>query len=74
MIPTYAEATVDARFLPGQEDVLLSKLDGLIGEEVEREILVRAVAVERRSTVRLSTRCVRRSAPQMPQPSLSHTS
>jgi len=46
MIPAHAEATVDARFLPGQEDALLSKLDELIGDEVEREILVRAAAVE----------------------------
>jgi acetylornithine deacetylase/succinyl-diaminopimelate desuccinylase-like protein len=46
VIPAHAEATIDARFLPGQEDALLAALDELIGEGVEREILARSVAVE----------------------------
>jgi acetylornithine deacetylase/succinyl-diaminopimelate desuccinylase-like protein len=46
VIPSKAEATIDARFLPGQEDALLSTLDELLGEGVEREFLVRDIAVE----------------------------
>ncbi len=46
VIPSRAEATIDARFLPGQEDSLLAELDDLIGEGVEREFLVRSIAVE----------------------------
>jgi acetylornithine deacetylase/succinyl-diaminopimelate desuccinylase-like protein len=46
VIPSRAEATIDARFLPGQEDALLETLDGLLGEGVEREVIVRDIAVE----------------------------
>jgi acetylornithine deacetylase/succinyl-diaminopimelate desuccinylase-like protein len=46
VIPSKAEATIDARFLPGQEDELLGTLDGLLGEGVEREFIVRDIAVE----------------------------
>jgi acetylornithine deacetylase/succinyl-diaminopimelate desuccinylase-like protein len=46
VIPSSAEATVDCRFLPGQEDALLATLDELLGEGVEREFLVRDIAVE----------------------------
>jgi acetylornithine deacetylase/succinyl-diaminopimelate desuccinylase-like protein len=46
VIPSKAEATIDARFLPGQEDALLETIDGLLGEGVEREVLVRDIAVE----------------------------
>jgi acetylornithine deacetylase/succinyl-diaminopimelate desuccinylase-like protein len=46
VIPSRAEATVDARFLPGQEDQLLETLDELLGEGVEREFIVRDIAVE----------------------------
>ncbi|PZS15538.1 MAG: hypothetical protein DLM57_12540 [Pseudonocardiales bacterium] len=46
VIPSSAEATIDARFLPGQEDALLAQIDELIGEGVEREFLVRDIAVE----------------------------
>jgi acetylornithine deacetylase/succinyl-diaminopimelate desuccinylase-like protein len=46
VIPSKAEATIDARFLPGQEDALLSTLDDLLGEGVEREFIVRDIAVE----------------------------
>ncbi len=46
VIPSRASATIDARFLPGQEDALLETIDELIGEDVEREFLIRDIAVE----------------------------
>jgi len=46
VIPGKAEATIDARFLPGQEDALLEALDEVLGEGVEREVIVRDIAVE----------------------------
>jgi acetylornithine deacetylase/succinyl-diaminopimelate desuccinylase-like protein len=46
VIPSKAEATIDARFLPGQEGALHSTLDTLLGEGVEREFIVRDIAVE----------------------------
>jgi acetylornithine deacetylase/succinyl-diaminopimelate desuccinylase-like protein len=46
VIPSKAEATIDARFLPGQEQALLDTLDKLQGDGVEREVLVRDIAVE----------------------------
>jgi acetylornithine deacetylase/succinyl-diaminopimelate desuccinylase-like protein len=46
VIPSRAEATIDARFLPGQEDELLDTIDELLGSGVEREYLVRDIAVE----------------------------
>ncbi len=46
VIPSTAEATIDTRFLPGQEDALLATIDELIGDGVTREFLVRDVAVE----------------------------
>jgi acetylornithine deacetylase/succinyl-diaminopimelate desuccinylase-like protein len=46
VIPSRAEATIDARFLPGQEDALLAAIDDLLGEGVTREFLVRDIAVE----------------------------
>jgi acetylornithine deacetylase/succinyl-diaminopimelate desuccinylase-like protein len=45
-IPGRAEATIDARFLPGQEDLMLETIDELIGAGIEREFLVRDIAVE----------------------------
>jgi acetylornithine deacetylase/succinyl-diaminopimelate desuccinylase-like protein len=46
VIPSSAEATVDARFLPGQEDAMLAEIDELLGDGVTREFLVRDIAVE----------------------------
>jgi acetylornithine deacetylase/succinyl-diaminopimelate desuccinylase-like protein len=46
VIPSRAEATIDARFVPGQEDALLATIDELIGPGIEREFLVRDIAVE----------------------------
>lgn len=46
VIPSWAEATIDARFLPGQQEALLETIDELIGEGVEREFIVQDIAVE----------------------------
>ncbi len=46
VIPSKAEATIDTRFLPGQEEQLLATIDELLGAGVERECLVRDIAVE----------------------------
>jgi acetylornithine deacetylase/succinyl-diaminopimelate desuccinylase-like protein len=46
VIPSKAEATIDARFLPGQEDTLLATVDELLGDGVQREFIVRDIAVE----------------------------
>ncbi|MDT4892132.1 MAG: hypothetical protein QOE97_1167 [Pseudonocardiales bacterium] len=46
VIPSKAEATIDARFLPGFEDELLATIDELLGAGVEREFIVRDIAVE----------------------------
>src|SRR4051794_14468447 len=46
VIPSRAEATIDARFLPGQEDALLETIDELMGPGVEREFVVQDIAVE----------------------------
>ena len=46
VIPGSAAATIDTRFLPGQEDELLAKIDELAGEGITRETIVRDIAVE----------------------------
>jgi acetylornithine deacetylase/succinyl-diaminopimelate desuccinylase-like protein len=46
VIPSKAEAIIDTRFLPGQEELLLEKIDELIGEGVTREWAARDIAVE----------------------------
>ena len=46
VIPSTAEATIDTRFLPGQEEALLAQIDELIGDGVTRETIVRDIAVE----------------------------
>jgi len=46
VIPSRAEAVIDARYLPGEEDALLSTIDELIGEGIERDFLVRDIAVQ----------------------------
>lgn len=46
VIPSSAEATIDARFLPGQEQVMLAVIDELLGEGVAREFIVQDIAVE----------------------------
>jgi len=46
VIPGTAEATIDARFHPGHEAEMLETLDELIGEGIDRETLIRDIAVE----------------------------
>ena len=46
VIPSSAEAVIDTRFLPGQEEEMLAKIDELAGEDVTREFVVRDIAVE----------------------------
>jgi acetylornithine deacetylase/succinyl-diaminopimelate desuccinylase-like protein len=46
VIPSRAEATIDARFLPGHEEGLLETLDTLLGDGVVRETIVADIAVE----------------------------
>jgi acetylornithine deacetylase/succinyl-diaminopimelate desuccinylase-like protein len=46
VIPSTAEATIDTRYLPGQEEALLAQIDELIGDGVTRETIVRDIAVE----------------------------
>jgi acetylornithine deacetylase/succinyl-diaminopimelate desuccinylase-like protein len=46
VIPSRAEATIDARFLPGQEESMLAAIDELLGDSVTREFINRDIAVE----------------------------
>jgi acetylornithine deacetylase/succinyl-diaminopimelate desuccinylase-like protein len=46
VVPSAAEAVVDARFLPGHEDGLLARLAELAGPQVEIDTVMRADAVE----------------------------
>jgi acetylornithine deacetylase/succinyl-diaminopimelate desuccinylase-like protein len=46
VIPSSAEAVIDTRFLPGQEEQMLAKIDELAGDDVTREFVVRDIAVE----------------------------
>jgi acetylornithine deacetylase/succinyl-diaminopimelate desuccinylase-like protein len=46
VIPSRASATIDCRFLPGEEQHLLDTIDELIGTDVVRETEVRDIAVE----------------------------
>ncbi len=46
VIPSRAQATIDARFLPGQEELMLATIDELVGAEVTRETIVSDIAVE----------------------------
>ncbi len=46
VIPSRAEAVIDTRFLPGQEDELLAKIDELAGDGITREWVIRDIAVE----------------------------
>jgi acetylornithine deacetylase/succinyl-diaminopimelate desuccinylase-like protein len=46
VIPGRAEATIDARFLPGQEEQMLATIDELAGPGVTRETIVSDIAVE----------------------------
>ena len=46
MIPDHAEALVDIRTLPGEEDAVLAEIRELIGDEIEIEIVHRDVGLE----------------------------
>ena len=46
VIPGSAEATIDARFLPGHEDEMIATIDELLGDGITREFIVRDIAVE----------------------------
>jgi acetylornithine deacetylase/succinyl-diaminopimelate desuccinylase-like protein len=46
VIPSTAEATIDCRFVPGQEQAMLETIDELLGEHVDRETEVADIAVE----------------------------
>jgi acetylornithine deacetylase/succinyl-diaminopimelate desuccinylase-like protein len=46
VIPSAAEAVIDTRFLPGQEEALLAKIDELAGPGITREFVQRDIAVD----------------------------
>ena len=46
VIPGEAEGHVDGRFLPGQEEIFLAKVDELLGDDVTRDMLVNDRALE----------------------------
>jgi acetylornithine deacetylase/succinyl-diaminopimelate desuccinylase-like protein len=46
VIPERAEARIDIRPLPGQEDALLAQLDELVGENVRIELVVKDTGLE----------------------------
>ena len=46
VIPSSAEAVIDARFLPGYEKELFDAIDELIGEGITREFITKDIAVE----------------------------
>ena len=46
VIPQYAEARVDCRFLPGHEETLMKTIEDLAGEHVEVEVMHRDIALD----------------------------
>ena len=46
VIPSSAEAVIDARFLPGEEEALQKAIDSMLADGVEREFINRDIAVE----------------------------
>jgi acetylornithine deacetylase/succinyl-diaminopimelate desuccinylase-like protein len=46
VIPSNAEAVIDARFLPGHEEELFDTIDTLIGDGITREFITKDIAVE----------------------------
>ena len=46
VVPQFASALVDGRFLPGYEDEFLAEIDALLGPDVTRELVHRDVALE----------------------------
>ena len=48
VIPDHAEALVDIRTLPGEEDAVLAEVQALVGDDIEIEIVHRDVGLESR--------------------------
>ncbi len=48
VIPEYAEALIDIRTLPGEEDAVLAEVRELIGDDIELEVRHRDVGLENR--------------------------
>ncbi|MGY6497753.1 MAG: M20/M25/M40 family metallo-hydrolase [Microcella sp.] len=46
VIPDTAEALIDIRTMPGEEDAVLARVRELIGDEIELEVVVRDVGLE----------------------------
>jgi acetylornithine deacetylase/succinyl-diaminopimelate desuccinylase-like protein len=46
VVPQSAEASVDGRFLPGQEEEFLAEVDRVLGPDVTREFIHRDIALE----------------------------
>jgi acetylornithine deacetylase/succinyl-diaminopimelate desuccinylase-like protein len=46
VVPQFAEALVDGRFLPGYEEEFVAEIDALLGPDVKREFVHRDVALE----------------------------
>jgi len=46
VIPGHAEACVDGRFIPGDEETFFAQIDALLGESVRREFITHDVATE----------------------------
>ena len=73
VIPGTAEATIDARFLPGHEQELLETLDELIGDGIERTSSWSGTSRSKRASTVLSwtrwlTHCARRITALGPSP------
>ena len=56
VIPDHAEALVDIRTLPGEEEAVLAEVQALVGDEIEIEIVHRDVGLEARHPGPSSTR------------------
>jgi acetylornithine deacetylase/succinyl-diaminopimelate desuccinylase-like protein len=46
VIPQQAHASVDCRFLPGHQEVLLKTIDDLVGDDVDVEVLVGDISLD----------------------------
>ena len=46
VIPDAAEALIDVRTLPGREDAVLAEIAGIVGDDIEVEIVVRDIGLE----------------------------
>ena len=46
IIPERAEALIDVRVVPGQEEDVLAQLRGLVGDDIELEMVVQDIGME----------------------------